>query len=184
MEVSLERIMTAGIFIGHRTRDWNPKRASYTYGVRNGRHLIDLVITLRQLREARIFLRGVRQDGGEILFVGTKRQAAQTIKEVAQASGSFFVRERWLGGLLTNWRTVQTSLLQLHRLEREQKEGEWTHLPKKDRSLLQKRLKRLDRYLGGVKGIRTLPGRGRRGWSNNRAYRYPRMSKIGNPNYL
>jgi small subunit ribosomal protein S2 len=132
--------------------------AVYTYGVRDGVRLLDLVKTFRQLIEARKFLRRIKRYGKNILFIGTKVQAKQTIKERAKASQSFFVRERWLGGMLTNWSTVQASLIQLHRLEREQKNGVWSSLSKKEASLLQTRLDRLKRYLGGLKGIRSLPG--------------------------
>jgi small subunit ribosomal protein S2 len=136
----------------------HPKMAPYSYGVRNRRHLIDLVITRQYLREAQKFVARVRKNEKELLFVGTKSQAAQRIQTRAEASGRFFVRERWLGGILTNWATIRASLLQLHRLERDKKKGLWQTLQKKDATALQKRLERLERYLGGLKGIRSLPG--------------------------
>jgi small subunit ribosomal protein S2 len=119
--------------------------------------LIDLVKTRKQLKEAQKLVTRVRREGKEILFVGTKKQSSQRIKERAQSSQSFFVRERWLGGILTNWFTVQASLLKLHRLERDKKKGPWESLQKKEARVLQKRLDRLDRYLGGLKGIRSIP---------------------------
>jgi small subunit ribosomal protein S2 len=149
--------MAAGIHLGHPVRYWNPKIAIYTYGVRNGIRLINLVKTYQQLKKAKKFLELSSKDGKSILFIGTKSQAAQSIKRRAQDSQSFFVRERWLGGILTNWSTVQTSLLQLHRLEREERKNSWNSLSKKDVSLLRARLRRLERYFGGLKGIRIVP---------------------------
>lgn len=149
--------MIAGIHFGHPTQHWHPKIAPYTYGIRNGSYLIDLVKTSKKLREAQKLVTRVRRKGKEILFVGTKKQASQRIKDRAQSSQRFFVRERWLGGILTNWVTVQTSLLRLHRLEREKRRGPWDSLPKKEVTILQKRVERLDRYLGGLKGMRSLP---------------------------
>jgi len=157
MKITLEQMMVAGIHFGHPTHHWHPKIATYTYGVRNGSHLIDLVKTSRQLKKAQDLVTRVRREGKEILFVGTKKQAAKRIKERAHSSQSFFVRERWLGGILTNWSTVQASLIKLHRLEREKKRGPWDSLPKKEATMLQKRFERLERYLGGLKGIRSLP---------------------------
>jgi small subunit ribosomal protein S2 len=119
--------------------------------------LIDLVKTHQQIREAKKFLARIKRHGKSILFIGTKQQATYTVKERAKASGSFFVRERWLGGILTNWTTVQGSLLQLHRLEREKGKGSWITLSKKNATVLRKRLEQLERYFGGLKGIKTIP---------------------------
>lgn len=149
----------AGILLGHTTRRWNPKISTYTYGIKKNIPLIDLVKTRKQLEKAQNFVAKIRRSGKDILFVGTKIQAAGAIKERAQISKSFFVRKRWLGGIITNWATVRLSLLKLHRLEREQKVGNWMSLTKKDVSLLEKRLIRLESYFGGLKGIRSLPGR-------------------------
>jgi small subunit ribosomal protein S2 len=158
MKVTLEQIIVVGIHLGHPTRQWNPKMSSYTYGIQNGIHLIDLVKTMQQIEKAQAFVREVRKSGKGILFVGTKYQAAEVIEEVAYASQSFFVNKRWLGGILTNWVTVQASLFQLHRLESEKNTGMWDLLPKKEAILLQTRLCRLNRYLSGLKGIRARPG--------------------------
>jgi small subunit ribosomal protein S2 len=158
MKITLEQIITAGIHLGHPTRRWHPKRATYTYGVQNGIYLIDLVKTRQQLKKAQDFISKVRREGNEILFVGTKSRAAQTIEVRAKFSQSFFVNKRWLGGILTNWVTIQISLLQLHRLERERRVAQnWCSSPskKKKSTVLQERL---NRYLGGLKGIRELPG--------------------------
>jgi small subunit ribosomal protein S2 len=158
MKVTFEQIIIAGMLFGHPTCLWHPKIAIYTYGVRKGIVLIDLVKTRKQLKKAQDFLVKIRGEGKEILFVGTKVQAAQAIFERASISNRFFVKQRWLGGMMTNWSTIRISLLQLHRLEREKKDGFWGSLPKKEVSLLQKRLGRLQRYLDGLKGIKSLPG--------------------------
>lgn len=157
MEFTLEKRMAAGIHLGHPTRYWNPKISIYTYGIRDGLRLIDLVKTRRQLREAQKFLTRIKRYGKNILFVGTKIQAAQTVREIAHVSKSFFVRERWLGGILTNWSTIQESLLQLHHLRREKEKGVWASLSKKNATFLRKRLEQLERYFGGFKRIRTIP---------------------------
>jgi len=157
MEFTLEKRIAAGMHLGHPTRYWNPKIAIYTYGVRNGVRLIDLIKTRRQLREAKKFLRGIQKYGKSILLIGTKDQAVQAVKERAKTSQSFFVSERWLGGTLTNWSTVRTSLLKLHHLEIEEGKKAWISLSKKDVVLIRKRLEKLERYFGGLKGIRTIP---------------------------
>jgi small subunit ribosomal protein S2 len=157
MEFTLEKRIVAGIHLGHPTRYWNPKIAIYTYGIRNGVRLLDLVKTFQQLREAKKFLKRTKRHGRDILFIGTKIQAIQTVKKRAQASQSFFIRERWLGGILTNWSRVRGSLLQLHRLEREKEKGNWISLSKKNATFFRKRLEQLERYFGGIKGIQTIP---------------------------
>jgi len=157
MKLTLEEIRCAGIHLGHATCRWNSKIAPYTYGIRNGIHLIDLVKTLEQLEKSQKFIKRIRRTGDSILIVGTKSQASSSVKRRALASKSFFVNKRWLGGMLTNLSTIQASLFQLHRLEREQKNGLWDLLPKKKSSLLQKRLSRLQQYVGGLKGIQKLP---------------------------
>jgi small subunit ribosomal protein S2 len=157
MQLTLEEIRCVGIHLGHATCRWHPKIASYTYGTRNGIHLIDLVKTLEQLEKAQKFITRIRRSGEGIIIIGTKTQASASVKRRALASKSFFVNKRWLGGILTNLSTLQASLFQLHRLEREQKNGTWDTLPKKKASLLQKRLHRLEQYVGGLKGIRKLP---------------------------
>jgi len=158
MEFTLEKRITAGIHLGHPIRYWNPKIARYTYGIRNGIRLINLVKTHQQFKEAKKFLRRIKRHEKSILLIGTKDQAVKAIKENAKTSQSFFVRERWLGGTLTNWSTVQTSLLQLHCLEREKKKNAWAIFSKKDTVLFRKRLEKLERYFGGLKGIQTIPG--------------------------
>jgi len=157
MQFTIKKRVTTGIHLGHPVSYWNPKIIEYTYGIRNGIHLIDLVKTRRQLKKARKFLERISRGGKNIIFVGTKSQAAQVVKERAESSHSFFVVERWLGGTLTNWSTVQESLLKLSRLEREEKKGSWTLISKKNVSLFRKRLRRLNRYFGGLKGMCKIP---------------------------
>jgi len=158
MKINLEEIIILGIHLGHPTCNWNPKIRPYIYGVQNGIHLIDLIKTREHLKKAQKFILRVRRNGDGILFVGTKNQVSETIKERASISQSFFVNKRWLGGILTNLSTIQVSLFQLYRLEQEQKNGMWMSLPKKKVILLRKRLQRLNYYVGGLKGIQKLPG--------------------------
>jgi len=158
MKVTLEQIIIAGMSFGNPVYRWHPKIAPYTYKVHNGKHVIDLVKSRQQLIQARKFVAKMRREGNDILFVGTRHQLGPIIKERAQTVKRFFVSERWLGGILTNRSTIQRSLLKLHQLEYEQKEGAWSSLQKKELILLKKRLRRLQRYLGGLKGIRKLPG--------------------------
>ena len=157
MQVTLEQRLRAGRHLGHQTRKWNPKRAGYTYGVRKGLHLIDLVKSRQQLLEARNFLAAQAADGKTVLFIGTKPQAARAIEEAARRSRSFYVNERWLGGRLTNWRTVRSSLVRLHLLERQEQRGDFEKLPKKEAANLRQLHERLSRFVGGLKGRRRLP---------------------------
>lgn len=153
-EIVLQEMVAAGIQYGHSTQSWHPKIYRYIYGIRNGTHLIDLLKTYYQVNEAQRFLGTVRQKGNKFLFVGTKTQASKVVEERAICSSSYFVKERWLGGILTNWHTVKKSLLKLHRMERENKDG---FSPKKAVTF-RKRLHRLERYLGGLKGMHSFPG--------------------------
>ena len=157
MEFTLEKRIVTGIHLGHPTRYWNPKMTTYTYGIRNEIRVIDLIKTYQQLREAKKFLRRIKGYGKNILFIGTKSQAIQIVRERAKTSQSFFISERWLGGILTNWSTVKKSVSQLHYLECEEKKRTWISLSKKDVISLQKRLEQLECYFGGLKGIRTIP---------------------------
>jgi small subunit ribosomal protein S2 len=158
MKINLEEIIILGIHLGHPTCNWNPKIRPYIYSVQNGIHLIDLIKTREQLKKAQKFIVRTRRNEENILFVGTKNQASQAIIERACISQSFFVNNRWLGGILTNLATIQVSLFQLYRLEREKETGVWISLPKKKEIILRKRLQRLEYYVGGLKGIQKLPG--------------------------
>jgi small subunit ribosomal protein S2 len=180
MKITLEQMMISGIHFGHPTRHWHPKIAAYTYGIRNGSHLIDLVKTRKQLKEAQRLVTRVRREGKEILFVGTKKQSSQRIKERAQSSKSFFVRERWLGGILTNWFTVQASLLQLHRLERDKKEGPWESLPKKRSKSFSKTIGTIGSLSRWTKRYTIYPKSCDSCRSNSRNGCYSRVSEIEN----
>lgn len=157
MQLTFEQMMASGMHLGHQTRKWHPKMAAYTYGVRKGLHLLDLVKTRQQLLEARSFLAQQAGEGKTRLFVGTKPQAARSVSEAARRARCFFVNERWLGGMLTNWRTVRSSLVRLHELERQERRGDWMRLPKKEAAQLRQLKERLTRYVGGLKGMRRLP---------------------------
>jgi small subunit ribosomal protein S2 len=157
MQRTLEQRLRAGRHLGHPTRKWNPQRAAYTYGIRNGLHLLDLVKTRQQLIDARSYVASQAAEGKTFLFIGTKNQASRAIQETARRARAFYVHERWLGGRLTNWRTVRSSLVRLHLLERQEQRGELETLPKKEAAALRQLKERLQRYVGGLKGRRRLP---------------------------
>jgi small subunit ribosomal protein S2 len=158
MKLSLKQIITRGIHIGHPTHNWNPKMDNYVYSIQNDTYVIDLIQARQQMCAAKKVISSVRRSGQEILFIGTKSTISPIIQEVAQTSQSFFVNERWLGGILTNWSTIQLSLLKLHRLETDMRDGVWSSLQKKKVFSLQRQLRRLEHHFGGLKGKRSLPG--------------------------
>jgi small subunit ribosomal protein S2 len=155
--VTLRQLLEAGTHFGHQTRRWNPKMKKYIYGARNGIYIIDLQKTLRQLRQAADVVRRIAADGGTFLFVGTKRQAQETIAEEAQRCGMFFVTERWLGGMLTNFTTIRQRIQRLQELERMEVEGQLEVRPKKEAMQLRKERQKLERFLIGIKGMDQLP---------------------------
>jgi small subunit ribosomal protein S2 len=156
MKITLEQIVITGIHLGHPTRCWNPKMATYIYGVRNGSHLIDLVMTRTQLDVAQRFLMQIRREGKRVLFVGSEPHTKQNAEDAALISQSFFVKGRWLGGTLTNLSTIQISLSQLNRLEKDARTGAWANLTKKNITLLRKKLYR-KQQLKGLIGIESIP---------------------------
>jgi small subunit ribosomal protein S2 len=156
-KVTLRQLLEAGTHFGHQTRRWNPKMKKYIYGARNGIYIIDLQKTLRQLRQASDVVRRIAADGGTFLFVGTKRQAQETIAEEAQRCGMFFVTERWLGGMLTNFTTIRQRIQRLQELERMEAEGQLEVRPKKEAMQLRKERQKLERFLVGIKGMDQLP---------------------------
>jgi small subunit ribosomal protein S2 len=158
MEVTLEQMMESGMHHGHPTRYLHPKISLCTCGVKNGIYLIDLVQTRHQLTEAQRFVIEVRKAGKAVMFVGTGNQSAQAVKDRAESSQSFFVNERWLGGILTNSSTVQASLRRYNQLELKQKDSSWSHVSLQKKKEVIALWKRLKRYLGGLKGIQSLPG--------------------------
>ncbi|BAC89771.1 30S ribosomal protein S2 [Gloeobacter violaceus] len=155
--VSLPQMLEAGVHFGHQTRRWNPKMRRYIFTDRNGIHIIDLTQTAHLLDEAYSYLREASDQGKKILFVGTKRQAAPVIAQEAKRCGMFWVNQRWLGGMLTNWDTIRTSVDQLKELETMEANGTLDLLPKKEASVTRKKLERLTKYLGGLKNMRRKP---------------------------
>ncbi len=155
--ISMKQLLEAGVHFGHQTRRWNPKMKEYIFTERNGIYIIDLQRTVRKIEEAYNFVRDTVAEGGSILFVGTKKQAQESIREEAERCGQFFVNERWLGGTLTNFATIRTRLNRLAELERMEKSGEWASLPKKEVLNLVKEREKLERSVGGIRNMRALP---------------------------
>ena len=155
--VSIKQLLEAGVHFGHHTRRWNPKMKEYIFTERNGVYIIDLQKTIKKFEEAYMFVRNTTEEGGTILFVGTKKQAADTIREEAERCGMHYVNVRWLGGMLTNYKTIRSSIERLRSLEKMQEDGTFDMLPKKEVAALQKEIFNLERNLGGIKGMRGLP---------------------------
>ena len=156
--VSMKQLLEAGVHFGHQTRRWNPKMAPYIFAERNGIYIIDLQKTVKLMNEAYNLIREVVETGKPILFVGTKKQAQESIREEAERCGEFFVNERWLGGMLTNYKTIKTRIDRLFELERMEEEGILDLLTKKEKSILLGEKEKLERFLGGVKNLPELPG--------------------------
>ncbi|NJL39856.1 MAG: 30S ribosomal protein S2 [Leptolyngbyaceae cyanobacterium RM2_2_4] len=155
--VSLAQLLESGVHFGHQTRRWNPKMSPYIYTARNGVHIIDLVQTAQLMEEAYSYMRSASEQGKKVLFVGTKRQAAGIVAQEAARCGSYYVNQRWLGGMLTNWMTIKTRVDRLKDLERRQETGALDLLPKKEASVLRRELEKLQKYLGGIKAMRKVP---------------------------
>lgn len=153
----LRSLLDAGVHFGHQTKRWNPKMRPYIYGARNGIHIVDLDQTVRLFKKAYDFVVEAVARGGHILFVGTKRQAQDIVQEEARRSGMYFVTNRWLGGTLTNFRTIKQGLDRLRTLERMKEDGTYEQLLKKEVSRLEKERERLEKYLGGLKGMASVP---------------------------
>lgn len=156
--VSMKQLLEAGVHFGHQTRRWNPKMAPYIFTERNGIYIIDLQKTVKKVEECYNFLRELAANGGTVLFVGTKKQAQGAIKEEAERAGQFYVNERWLGGMLTNFKTMRTRIARLNQLQKMQADGTFDLLPKKEVIKLQLEIAKLEKYLGGVKEMKELPG--------------------------
>ena len=155
--VSMKQLLEAGVHFGHQTRRWNPKMAPYIYTERNGIYIIDLQKTVKKLEEAYNFVRDTSAGGGNILFVGTKKQAQDAIKEEAARCGGYYVNARWLGGMLTNFRTMRTRIDRLAQLRKMEEDGTFAMLPKKEVIKHQAEIEKLEKYLGGVKEMKKLP---------------------------
>jgi small subunit ribosomal protein S2 len=154
----MKQLLEAGVHFGHQTRRWNPKMAEYIYMERNGIYIIALQKTVRKLEDAYSFVRSLAQNNQSILFVGTKKQAQDAVKEEAERVGMFFVNARWLGGMLTNFRTMRTRVERLAQLQKMQEDGTFDMLPKKEVIKLLGEMFKLEKYLGGVKDMKRLPG--------------------------
>ena len=155
--VSMKQLLEAGVHFGHQTRRWNPKMAPYIYTERNGIYIIDLQKTVKKLEEAYNFVRDTSANGGSILFVGTKKQAQDAIKEEAARCGGYYVNARWLGGMLTNFRTMRTRIDRLAQLRKMEEDGTFAMLPKKEVIKHQGEIEKLEKYLGGVKEMKKIP---------------------------
>ena len=156
--VSMKQLLEAGVHFGHQTRRWNPKMAKYIFTERNGIYIIDLQKTVKKLEEAYAFVRDLSANGGNVLFVGTKKQAQDAIKEEATRCGGYYVNARWLGGMLTNFRTMRTRIDRLAQLRKMEEDGTFAMLPKKEVIKHQAEIEKLEKYLGGVKEMKKLPG--------------------------
>lgn len=156
--ISMKQLLEAGVHFGHQTRRWNPKMAPYIFAERNQIYIIDLQKTVKLINEAYDFVRDVVAQGKPILFVGTKKQAQESIKEEAVRAGEYFVNERWLGGMLTNYKTIETRIKRLFELEKMEENGTLELLTKKEKALLLGEKEKLERFLGGIKNMPELPG--------------------------
>ena len=156
--ISMKQLLEAGVHFGHQTRRWNPKMAKYIFTERNGIYIIDLQKTVRKVDEAFNFVRSVAQEGKKVLFVGTKKQAQEAVKEEATRAGMFYVNERWLGGMLTNFQTIQKRIKRLKQLEQMEQDGTFEVLTKKEVLALRHEMEKLEKFLGGIKEMNRLPG--------------------------
>ena len=156
--ISMKQLLEAGVHFGHQTRRWNPKMAPYIFTERNGIYIIDLQKTVRKLEEAYMFVRDLSAEGKEVLFVGTKKQAQDSIREEAVRANAHFVNARWLGGMLTNFRTIRGRIARLSQLKAMEADGTFDLLPKKEVVKLNHEIEKLEKFLGGIKEMKALPG--------------------------
>ena len=154
----MKQLLEAGVHFGHQTRRWNPKMAEYIFTERNGIYIIDLQKTVKKVEEAYMFIRDVAEAGDSVLFVGTKKQAQESIKEEAERVGMYYVNSRWLGGMLTNFATIKTRIERLAQLRKMEEDGTFNLLPKKEVVKLNLEIEKLEKYLGGIKEMKKLPG--------------------------
>lgn len=155
--ISMKQLLEAGVHFGHQTRRWNPKMASYIFTDRNGIYIIDLQKTVKKVEEAYNFVKQLSTEGDSILFVGTKKQAQEAVREEAERCGMFYVNQRWLGGMLTNFQTIRKRIDRLHTLEKMEADGTLEVLPKKEVAELMHEKEKLQKFLGGIKDMRRLP---------------------------
>lgn len=155
--ISMKQLLEAGVHFGHQTRRWNPKMKKYIFTERNGIYIIDLQKTVKKVEEAYNFLREIAANNGKVLFVGTKKQAQESVKEEAERCGHYYVNHRWLGGTLTNFKTIQSRIERMKEIEKMEEEGIFDVLPKKEVVMLKKEYERLVRFLGGIREMKELP---------------------------
>ena len=156
--ISMKQLLEAGVHFGHQTRRWNPKMAEYIFTERNGIYIIDLQKTVKKLEEAYMFVRDIAANGESILFVGTKKQAQEAIREEAERCGMYFVNARWLGGMMTNFTTIRGRIERLISLKKMEADGTFDMLPKKEVAKLTGEIEKLEKYMGGIKEMKKLPG--------------------------
>ena len=155
--VSMKQLLEAGVHFGHQTRRWNPKMAPYIFTERNGIYIIDLQKTVKKLDEAYMFIREVAANGGEVLFVGTKKQASESVKEEAERCGMHYVNARWLGGMMTNFKTINRRIDRLAQLRKMEEDGTFELLPKKEVIKLKLEIEKLEKFIGGIKNMKGVP---------------------------
>lgn len=155
--ISMKQLLEAGVHFGHQTRRWNPKMKKFIFVERNGIYIIDLQKTVKKLEEAYDFMRQVGADGGKVLFVGTKKQAQEAIKDEAERSGNYYINQRWLGGTLTNFGTIQKRVARMKQIEKMEEDGTFAVLPKKEVVQLKKQHERLVKFLGGIRDMKAIP---------------------------
>ena len=156
--ISMKQLLEAGVHFGHQTRRWNPKMKEYIFTERNGIYIIDLQKTVKKLEEAYMFVRDVAANGDSVLFVGTKKQAQESIEQEAKRCEMFYVNQRWLGGMLTNFKTIQTRIAKLRKIEKMEADGDFAYLPKKEVIKLKAEQEKLEKNLSGIKDMKKLPG--------------------------
>ncbi|OWZ84259.1 30S ribosomal protein S2 [Natranaerobius trueperi] len=156
--VSMKQLLEAGVHFGHQTRRWNPKMDRYIFTERNGIYIVDLQKTVKKLNEAYEFIKDLAANGEKIMFVGTKKQAQDAVAKEAERSEMYFVNQRWLGGMLTNFQTISKRLARLHQIEKMEEDGTFEVLPKKEVQNLKKEHERLEKFLGGIRNMKDLPG--------------------------
>lgn len=155
--ILMKNLLEAGVHFGHQTRRWNPKMSRFIFTERNGIYIIDLQKTVKQIEQAYDFVREIVADGGRVLFVGTKKQAQEAVETEAKRSGQFYVSHRWLGGMLTNYKTIRRRIERLKRLELMEEDGTFQRLPKKEVIKLRREAEKLEKFLGGIKEMEKLP---------------------------
>lgn len=155
--ISMKQLLEAGVHFGHQTRRWNPKMKRYIFTERNGIYIIDLQKTVKKVEEAYNFVKKLSEDGGKVLFVGTKKQAQESVKNESERAGQFYVNQRWLGGILTNYKTISKRIKRISEIEKMEEDGLFEVLPKKEVVELKKEYNRLIKFLGGIRDMKSMP---------------------------